>query len=79
MEQVSLVQQLEKLLFMARNNKVKVFVGMVISDKDEAAELLHIPEDQTTRAVGLVSLMLRDVQTMCPVFDLSEVEPTEVE
>lgn len=74
MSQEGLVKTLEHALFMARNGKVKAFVGGILFDNGSFAQIAEVPETVVVQMIGLTSLMLRDVQTLSPVFDYSNLE-----
>ena len=74
MSQEGLVKTLEHALFMARNGKVKAFVGGILFDNGTFAQIAEVPEAHIVEMIGLTSLMLRDVQTLSPVYDYSNLE-----
>jgi len=71
------VQQLERALMLARNDKLKYFVGVFVTEKEQLTELIGIQEGQTYAAIGACYTLLKDVSNKVDQVNWDDYEGLE--
>lgn len=65
-------KDLERLLFMMRNGKVKAFACVALLDNGQMTEIINIPTEYRLGMIGCIAVLQSEAQTLVDVADLSK-------